>query len=259
MTTTTVTPVRVLRAELTKFRTLPSSAWSLLATTALTIGIGVLYAMLRVSRPPQPGAPFDATAVSLSGVQLAQFAVGILGVLLVTGEYGTGLIRATLVAVPGRLPVLWAKAAAVALTTLAASLPGTVVAFFVGQRLLSRAHLDVSFGAPGVARAVLGSAFYLAAVALFGLGLGTVLRNTAGAISALFGALFGLQLLGGLLPGSWSDHVYRYLPTPAGSAITAVHPDPATSFGPWTGFGLFCGYVAAVLALAAWQLRRRDA
>jgi hypothetical protein len=85
-----------------------------------------------------------------------------------------------------------------------------------------------------------------------------VLRNTAGAISALFGTLFGLQLLTGLLPSTWSDDIYRYLPTPAGSAITAVHPDPVTSFGPWTGFGLFCGYVAAVLALAAWRLRRRD-
>ena len=73
------------------------------------------------------------------------------------------------------------------------------------------------------------------------------------------GALFGLQLLGGLLPGSWSDHVYRYLPTPAGSAITAVHPDPATSFGPWTGFGLFCLYAAAVLGLAAMRMRRGDA
>ncbi len=254
-----VTPLRVLHAELTKFRTLPSTAWSLLAAAALTVGIGALYATLRVSRPPQAGAAFDATAVSMAGVQLAQFATGILGALLITGEYGTGAIRTSLVAVPRRLPVLCGKAAALASVTLAALLPAAVAAFLVGQRLLAAKHLDASFGQPGVARAVLGSALYLAAVGLLGLGLGALLRSTAATIGALFGALFGLQLLAGLLPASWSDDVYRFLPTPAGSAITAVRPDATTSFGPWTGFGLFCLYVAAVFALAAWRLHRRDA
>jgi ABC-type transport system involved in multi-copper enzyme maturation permease subunit len=254
-----VTWLRVLRAELTKFRTLASTAWSLVAATALTVGFGLLYSTLRVTRPPRAGAAFDATAVSLTGVQLAQFAIGILGVLLITGEYSTGLIRTSLVAVPSRLPVLWGKAATLALVTLAASLPATVVAFRIGQRVLSAEDLDTSFSQPGVARAVLGSALYLAAVGLFGLGLGALLRNTAGATAALFGALFMLQILIAPLPESWSDHAYKYLPTPAGSAITAVRPDPTASFGPWTGFGLFCLYVAVVLALAAWQLRRRDA
>ena len=251
--------MKVLHAELTKIRTLPSAAWALLAATALTVGIGLLYATLRVARPPATGAAFDATAVSLTGVQLAQLAIGILGVLLITGEFGTGLIRTSFVAVPGRLPVLWGKAGALTLVTLAASLPATVVTFLLGQWVLSGEHLDTSFGAPGVARAVLGSSLYLAAVGLFGLGLGALLRSTAGAIAALFGALFMLQILTGLLPESWSDHVYKYLPTPAGSAITTVQPDPVASLGPWTGFGLFCLYVAIVLALAARQLRRRDA
>lgn len=249
----------VLRSEFTKFRTVASTAWSLTAATALTVGIGLLYVTLRVARPPQAGTPFDPTAVSMAGVQLAQLAVGILGVLMITGEYGTGLIRTTLVAVPRRLPVLWGKATVLSLLTLAASLPATVVTFLIGQRLLSDQHLGTSLGQPGVLRAVLGSALYLTAVSLFGLGLGAVLRNTAGAIAALFGALFMLQILAGLLPASWSDHAYKYLPTPAGSAITAVHPDAVTSLGPWTGFGLFCLYTALVLALAAWLLRRRDA
>jgi ABC-2 type transport system permease protein len=253
-----VTPLRVLHAEFTKFRTLASTAWSMLAATALTVGIGVLYAILRVSRPPQPGAAFDGTAVSLAGVQLAQFAVGILGVLFITGEYSTRMIRTSLIAVPRRLPVLWGKAVALVLVTLAALLPATVAAFLVGQWLLSGQHLDASFGQPGVVRAVLGSALYLAAVGLFGLGLGALLRNTAGAIGALFGAMFGLQLLVALLPSTWSDHVYKFLPTPAGSAISAVAPDPVTSLGPWTGLGVFCLYVTVVFALAAWLLRRRD-
>jgi ABC-2 type transport system permease protein len=105
---------------------------------------------------------------------------------------------------------------------------------------------------------VLGSALFLTAVGLLGLGLGALLRNTAGGISALFGLLFAPQLVLGLLPESVSDGAYRYLPTPAGAAVSYVDQDPLT-LGPWTGFGLFCLYTAIVLGLAAWQLRRRDA
>jgi len=105
---------------------------------------------------------------------------------------------------------------------------------------------------------VLGSALFLAAVSLLGLGLGALIRNSAGGISALFGLLFAPQLVLGLLPEPVSDRVYRYLPTPAGAAVGKVHPDPL-SLAPWAGLGLFCLYTAMVLGLAAWQLRRRDA
>jgi hypothetical protein len=109
-----------------------------------------------------------------------------------------------------------------------------------------------------VARAVLGSALYLAAVGLLGLGLGALLRSTAGAVAALLGLLFGPQLLSGLLPGSLSDQLYRYLPVPAGAAVANVQPDPLI-LSPWAGFGLFCCYTGLVLALAAWRLARNDA
>jgi hypothetical protein len=104
---------------------------------------------------------------------------------------------------------------------------------------------------------VVGSALYLSAVGLLGLGLGALLRSTAGAVAGLFGVLFAPQLLAGLLP-AWSDRVYPYLPVPAGVAVTAVRPDPA-ALAPWSGFAVFCLYVAVVLAPAAWQLRHRDA
>jgi ABC-2 type transport system permease protein len=256
-----VTQARVLRSEWTKLRSVPSTAWSLLAAVALTVGFGALYAMVRVTRPPRDPAAvagFDPTAVSLAGVHLAQLAVAVLGVLLVTGEYASGSIRTTFAAVPRRLPVLWGKAAAFALTTLALCVPATFAAFLVGQSILSAERLDTTLGHPGTARAVLGSALYLAAVGLLGLGLGALLRSTAGAIAALFGALFGLQVLVGFLPETWSEEVNRYLPAPAGLAVTSVQPD-AGSLGPWAGFGLFCLYAAVVLALAAWRLRRRDA
>ncbi len=256
-----VTQARVIRSEWTKLRSQPSAAWSLLTAVAFIVGFGALYSLLRVTRPPHSPAEmasFDPTAVGLAGVQLAQVAVGVLGVLLITGEYATGLIRTSLVAVPRRLPVLWAKGIVFALTTLAVCLPATLAAFLVGQSILSARRLDITLGHPGVARAVFGSALYLTAVGLLGLGLGALLRNTAGATAALFGVLFGLQIVVSFLPATLADQVSRYLPTPAGVAITSVRPDPA-SLGPWAGFGLFCLYTAVMLVLAAWRLRRRDA
>jgi ABC-2 type transport system permease protein len=256
-----VTQARVVRSEWTKLRSLPSTAWSLLAAVALIVGVGALYSLLRVTRPPTDPAAvasFDPTAVSLTGVQLAELAIGVLGVLLVAGEYATGTIRVSLAAVPRRLPVLWGKAVVVGLTTLVLCLPAALAAFLVGQSILSAERLDVGLSHPGVARAVLGSALYLGAVGLLGLGLGALLRSTAAAVAGLFGVLFAPQLLAGFLPAAWSDRVYPYLPVPAGVAVTAVRSDPA-ALAPWSGFALFCLYVAVVLAFAAWRLRRRDA
>jgi ABC-type transport system involved in multi-copper enzyme maturation permease subunit len=256
-----VTQVRVIRSEWTKLRSVPSTAWSLLAAVVLIVVVGGLYSLLRVTRPPSDPAAvasFDSTAVSLTGVQLAELAVGVLGVLVVAGEYATGTIRASLAAVPRRLPVLWGKVVVVGLATLVLCLPAALAAFLVGQSILAGEHLDIALGAPGVARAVVGSALYLSAIGLLGLGLGALLRSTAGAVSGLFAILFAPQLLSGLLPAAWSDRIYPYLPVPAGVAVTAVQPDPA-ALAPWSGFALFCLYVAVVLALAAWRLRRHDA
>jgi ABC-2 type transport system permease protein len=256
-----VTQLRVLRSEWTKLRSVASTAWSLLATVALVAGFGVLYCLVRVTRPPRDPAAvaaFDPTAVSLAGVQLAQLAVGVLGVLVVTGEYASGTVRSSFAAVPRRLPVLWAKAVALGGTTLALCLPASFAAFLAGQSILAAEGLDTELGVPGVARAVLGGALYLTAIGLLGLSLGALLRSTAGAVAALFGALFGLQLLVSLAPEPWSERITRFLPAPAGIAVTSVAPDPS-SLGPWTGLAVLCGWIAVVLALAAWRLRRRDA
>jgi ABC-type transport system involved in multi-copper enzyme maturation permease subunit len=248
----------VEHAELTKVRSVPSTGWSLLAAVAATVGFGILYAMIRVSRPPAGPGSFDATGASLAGVQLAQIAVGVLGALVITGEYRTGSIRATFAAVPRRMRVLVAKAVVVAAVTFAVSLPAAFAAFVAGQRILAPQHLDVGLGEPGVLRAIAGSALYLSLVALLGLGLGVLLRNTAGAIGALFGLLFGAQIMAGLLPASIADHISRYLPAPAGLAVTFDGRDPS-SLPPWIGFAVFALYTAVVLALGAWRLRRADA
>jgi hypothetical protein len=257
-----VTLARVARSEWTKLRTLPSACWSLLSTVVLTAGFGILYAELMAARPPHghaAAAGFDPVSVSLSGVQLAMLATGVLGVLAVTGEFGTGQIRSTLTAVPGRLPVLWGKAAALAAACLAVCLPATFAAFLAGQAILAPHHLGATLGHPGAARAVLASALFLTAAALFGLGLGGLIRSTAGAVAVLAGTLFGLQLLVGLLPGTLAEEIGKFLPASIGAAVTEGGTGQAAgSLGPWAALGLFCGYAAAVLALAAWQMRRRD-
>src|SRR5215471_923559 len=257
-----VTQARVLRSEWTKLRTQPSVFWSLLATMILIAGFGILYSLVREARPPHGPAAiaaFDAAGISLSGVQLAQIAVGVLGVLLITSEYATGLIRTTLAAVPRRLPVLWGKATVLAAPVLAVSVPAAVAVFLAGQAILGRQHLSVSIGEPGVARAVIGSALYLAVAGLLGLALGALLRSTAGGVAALFGLLFAAPILVGFLPGSLSDEIGKYLPGAAGLAVTTVHADPATSLAPWTGFGVFCAYAVVLLGFAAVRMRRGDA
>ena len=257
-----VTQARVLRSEWTKLRTQPSALWALLSAAVLVVAFGIGYSLLREARPPHGAAAvasFDPAAISLSGVQLAQIAVGVLGVLLITSEYATGLIRTTLAAVPRRLPVLWGKAAMLAAAIVAVSMPAAFAAFLAGQSILGRQHLSTSFGEPGVARAVIGGALYLAVAALLGLALGALLRSTAGGIAALFGLLFAVPILVGFLPGSLADEIGKFLPGTAGLAVTMVHPDPATSLAPWTGFGVFCAYALVLLGAAAVRMRRGDA
>jgi ABC-2 type transport system permease protein len=256
-----VTQLRVVRSEWTKLRSLPSAGWSLLATAVIIVGFGVLYTLVRAARPPHGAgavASFDPTSVSLAGVQLAQLAIGVLGVLLITSGYATGLVNATLAAVPRRVPVLYGKAIVLMAASLALCVPAAFAAFAVGQQILSTHHIGTTLGQPGTVRAVLGSALYLTAIGLLGLGFGALLRRTAGAISVLFATLFALPLIASFLPGGLSDQVSKYLPGQAGIAIASVRPDPA-ALGPWAGFGVLCLYTAIALGLAVWLLRRRDA
>ena len=256
-----VTQARVLLSEWTKIRSLRSTIFSLLAAIVFIVGLAVLVPMVTVShwppRDPREALGFDPTTRTLSGIFLAQLAIGVLGVLLITGEYATGMIRATFAAVPARLPVLWAKAAVFAAVTLVLMVPTVLGAFLVGQSILTSKHLQTNLSNPGVLRAVIGAALFLTVVGLLGIGLGALLRNTAGGISTLFGLLFVLPIIVRFLPSSWSDPINKYLPSNAGEAITHVHPDP-TLLAPWTGFGLFCGYAVVVFIAAAISLRLRD-
>jgi ABC-2 type transport system permease protein len=255
-----VTLLRVVRSEWTKLRSVRSTRWALFTGVLATIGIAALacaiaahhYAQMR----PEEQANFHPLEVNLAGVQLAQLAIGVLGVLVITAEYSTGMIRSSFTAVPKRLPVLWGKAIVYGLTLLALMIPSVLVAFVVGEALFARHHINIPFSHPGVARAVIGAALYLTVVGLFGLGLGAILRNTAGGIASFAAIMFVLPPLMNVLPSSWNHAASPYLPLAAGESILSI--TPGNNLSPWAGFALFCGYAAAALAVAAVLLVRRD-
>jgi ABC-2 type transport system permease protein len=203
-------------------------------------------------------AAFDPIGQSLLGVHnFADFPIGVLGVLVITGEYTTGMIRATLAAVPRRLPVLWGKAAVLVPTVFTAALIASLAAFLGGQAVFGR-H-GVSLAAPNAARAVLGAALFLTVTGLLGLGLGFLTRSTAGGIAALVGIDIVLQGLAEVLPANWQHRIVPYLPGDAGRAVFATPGFAGDTLSPWTGFALYCGYTAVILAAAALALSRRDA
>jgi len=255
-----VTQARVFRSEWTKLRSVRSARWSLLAAVAFTIGIAALACAVVSHHWPQMSArdraDFHPLEPNLAGVQLAQLALGVLGVLVITAEYSTGMIRASMTAVPKRLPVLWGKAVVYGLVVLAMMIPSTLLAFVVGESIFSGRHINVAFTHPGVARAVIGAALYLTVVGLFGLGLGAMVRNTAGGIATFAGIMFVLPPLMNVLPTSWNNAASPYLPLAAGEAIMST--TRGNHLSPWVGLGLLCAYAAAALAIASVLLVRRD-
>ena len=255
-----VTQWHVFRSEWTKLRSVRSTRWSLLTAVAFTIGIAALACAVVSHHWPHLSAQdrrdFHPLEPNLAGVQLAQLALGVLGVLVITAEYSTGMIRASMTAVPRRLPVLWGKAVVYGLVTLVLTVPSVLVAFVIGQSIFSGRHINVGFTDPHVARAVIGAALYLTVVGLFGLGLGAIVRNTAGGIATFAGLMFVLPPLMNVLPTSWNNAASPYLPLQAGEAIMST--TPGNHLAPWTGLGLLCAYTAVAFAIAAVLLVRRD-
>jgi hypothetical protein len=257
-----VTQARVVVSEWTKLRSLRSTRRSLFAAIVLTIGFPLLFAAVTSSHwgsmSAQDRADRHPLDIALAGVNVSQLAVAVLGVLVITGEYSTGMIRASFSAVPRRLPVLWAKAAVFGAVTLVLMLPAVLIAFFASQAILSRHDLlQLSFSHPGVARSVIGGAVYLVLVGIFALGLGAIVRNTAGGIATFAGIFFVIPPLMNVLPASWNDAISKYLPSEAGRQIFSL-TQGGNSLSPLWGGLLFAGYCALATALAAILLVRRD-
>jgi len=254
-----VTQVRVLLSEWTKFRSLRSTVATLLIAVVVMIGLGSMFAAITASQSTgfEPGA--TAISTSLTGTFFAQLAVGVLAVLLITGEYSTGMIRSSLTVVPSRLPMLWGKLAVFAGTVFLTMLAASFTSFFVGQALLSGHHLDASLSDPGALRAVFGAALYLTVAGLTATAIGALLRNTAGAITTFVAVFFVFPPLTNLLRTSLTDHFVQYLPSNAGAVLLDGTFGVANPLTPWTGFTVMCGYTVVLIGLAAWRLCRVDA
>jgi ABC-2 type transport system permease protein len=251
-----VTQARVLRSEWIKLISLRSIALTFAAAFAGMIAFAVLIAWAEVDNWATMGAERRAELtvdeVTLAGRHFAQLAIGVAGVIAISGEYATGMIRATLAAVPRRLPVLWAKLAVFAAVTLVLMTLGAFGGFFAGNAILAQ-HWDFALSDPGVLRAVFGTAAGLTAVCLLGTGLGFILRNTAAAISTLFFILMVLPLFGEFLP-----ELAPYLPTNAMFSLATARID-GEMLAPLPALLVLSGYVVAAIGGAAFTLWRKDA
>jgi ABC-2 type transport system permease protein len=256
---------RYLLAEWTKLRSVRSTIWALILFVVITLGFTLLFTGLTAGQWDSTDASQRAEVVRDpvstilgSGLFLGQLTICVLGVMVVTSEYSTGMIRASLLAVPKRLPMLAAKSIVFGVTVL---FIGEIIAFpsfFIGAAILHK-YAPVALGDPGVLRAVIGAGLYLCALGLFSLAIGAIVRHTAGAITGVIGFVLVLAPLTQLLPGNLGRYVHAYLPSEAGQLIASAHPDPDNVLSPWQGFGVFCLWVAVLFAIAGYLLQRRDA
>lgn len=254
-----VTQARVVRSEWTKFRSLRSTVATLLIAVVALVGLSAIFSAVTASQPGGFDTGENAISTSLTGTFFAQLAVGVLGVLLISGEYSTGMIRASLAVVPGRLPVLWAKLAVFAGAVFVTMLLSSFAAFFVGQALLSGRGLNGGLSDPGALRSVFGAALYVTVAGMTALALGALLRNTAAAITTFVAVFFVIPPLTLLLPASFTDEFVQYLPSNAGAVMVGGSFGVANPLSPWTGFAVMTGYAVVLIGFAAWRLRKVDA
>jgi ABC-type transport system involved in multi-copper enzyme maturation permease subunit len=255
----------LLRSEWTKIRSLRSSVAALVLLVVVTIGFTALFVGLTVGQWDQLDTvqkltyQLDPTRLILgAGFQLSQLAVCVLGVLVIANEYSSGTIRASLLAVPHRTPMLLAKAAVFAVVVFVVSEVAAFGAFAVGAPIL-HSKVAVGIGDPGVLGALLGAGLYGAVLGVFSIAIGAIVRHTAGGIAGIIAFVLVLAPLTQLIPGSIGDHVYAYLPTSAGQLMVNARQGPDDLLTPWQGFGVMCLWTAALMLLANYLLRRRDA
>jgi ABC-2 type transport system permease protein len=253
-----------LHAEWTKLRTLSSTAWLLVVAVVLTVAGGaVTTAVVKCST----ACSADPAKNSLTGVMLGQAAIAVLAVMMMTGEYSSGMIKTTLAAMPRRASMLTAKASVLigaVLVTGAVAVLGSLLAgqYFAAENGFTTPHgfLPVTLAHGPVVRAAAGTVLYLGLIALLSLGVAAAVRDSAVAITVVLGLLYVLPIIGGLLLSPhWARRFDRYSPMSAGLAIQATRNLRALPIGPWDGLGVLACWAAAAL-LAGWALLRlRDA
>jgi ABC-2 type transport system permease protein len=252
------------RMEWRKLRSLRSPAWSALIIVASVVGLGILvlsyYPGHWANLSAANKASFDPTNDGFAGMAIAQLAVGVAGVLVMTGEYSCGSIRSTLAAIPNRGLLLAAKAVVFGAAALVVGELTALASFLVNQYVVLHAPAPhASLGQPGVLRAVILIGAYLGLIGLLGLGLGTIIRHSAGAITALVALVLAVPFVLRAFPAEVAHTANEYLPMNiAENSLAAVKP-VADSLSVWAGLGLLCGYVAVTLLAGGWLLARRDA
>ncbi|GAA5186888.1 ABC transporter permease subunit [Rugosimonospora acidiphila] len=255
-----------VRSEWTKIRSVRSTMWSIGAMAAIAIGLNALINYLSIDRrwaampsPEQQNLIHHPLDQILGGpMSIAQFAVAVIGVMAISSEYATGMIRSTLQSQPRRLTMFTAKLAVLGGLMFVVGEAVSFGAFFVGKLVISP-HIPVSLDDPGVLRAVFGAGLYITVLALFSFAFGLMVRHTAGAITAVLGLMLVISQLTGLLPDSWGRHVNAWMPTNAGSLIFQQHVDSKQLLTAWQGLAVFAGWAVLLLLCGAYLLRRRDA
>jgi ABC-2 type transport system permease protein len=257
----------LLLAEWTKIRSVRSTVWTLLLFVIITVGLTALITWVTEANWNGPhAAPRDARALTDptaiifgASVYLGQLTICVLGVLVITSEYSTGVIRSSLLAVPKRLPMLAAKVAVFAVLMTVVAEIVAFGSFFAGSAIL-HSRVSVSLSDFGVLRATIGAGLYLTMFGLLAMGIGTLVRHTAGAISIAVCVAFVLPILTGLLPDtSFWNHVNAYLPQQAGSQVFLIHPPSPQLLSAWEGFGVLAIWAVLLLGAGAYLLERRDA
>jgi ABC-2 type transport system permease protein len=253
-----VTLGRAVRAEWVKWRSLRST-WAVLGVAVLgmvVIACLVAYNTRHLSTNLQ--ANDLAPSATMQGYYLGQLLIGALGVLFVSGEYGTGMIRSTLAAVPRRVPVLWAKLIVFVAVVAVSMVTVCLVAYLASQGLLSHYRTGYSLSDPGVLRVVVGTGIYLTLVGMIGAALGWIVRSTPGALVAYVGVVLVIPVLFGDALGTVGKKIAEFTPTQAGAAFSTSIPD-GPSLHPYVGLAVMAAWVVVALGAAVWVLRRRDA
>jgi ABC-2 type transport system permease protein len=251
-----------IRAEWTKLRTLTSTAWLLVGTVALTVGVSAAFAAA-IHQSSRGG---DPTKLALSGIYLGQAVVAVLGVLAISEEYGTGMIRVTLTAMPHRLVLLAAKAANMAGLTLVIGVLAVAGCLLAGRFMLPAAGLGPAHGYALVSvthsptlRAAVGSVLYLVLIGLLALGVATAIRDTAVSIGAVLALVYLPPLLAQVVSDPLRRHLQQVAPMTAGLAIQATTDLRSLPIAPWAGLGVLAAWAAVSLLVGGMLLRLRDA
>ncbi|MGH4033752.1 ABC transporter permease [Actinomycetota bacterium Odt1-20B] len=252
---------RVLKSEWTKIRSVSSTVWTLGLSLVVTVALGLLISILAKndydSLDAQDKLTFDPTYTSFAGMGLGQLAMIVFGVLVVSNEYSTGMIRTSLAAVPQRGKFLFSKIAVATALALVVGMATAFLTFFVGQAMLGSHKAQISD--PGVLRAVIGGGLYMTLIAVFSMAVATMLRSPMLSLGILMPFFFLISnILGNV---SATKKIGRFLPDQAGSKIMQVRTpfDDDTPYGPWGGLAIMVAWVVAALIGGYALLKRRDA